>query len=1191
MLALRTKIGLTQVGLAKVLRISRRAVGDWEAGNAYPKPEHLKQLILLAIDHQAFPESAISEEVRALWQAAHQKLLLDEVWLNGLLPHTESPSPFHPLARPHVDWGDALAVPAFYGREWELSLLTEWVISEKCRVVSIIGLGGIGKSALSVTLMHQVAEHFDVVIWRSLRDLPDYDVLLDSILQVVAPHALGKVNETPERRQSFVLEYFRRSRVLLVLDNLESVLEEGEGSGRLRPGYEGIGRFLHLSAETEHKSCVVLTSREKPIDLIAQEGNRSRVRALRLARLDVKACEKLLLEKDVTGNTSIRAQLIEAYSGNPLALKIVAQTIVDLFDGEIALFLEQGEVIFGGVRELLGDQFERLSPLEQSVLLWLAILREPATLSQLLAALAKPVPRGHLLEAIEALRRRSLIERGQEHGSFTLQSVVLEYATAQLVADVSHEIQEGRPARLIEYGLELAQAHEYVRQTQERLIVHPLLARLRSSNLQQVELEKHLLTLLVGCKVLGDHEQGYGPANLVTLLRLQRGNLSGLDLSRLVLRGLYLQDVEMQDSMLFEALFQESVFTETFDAMTAVAISRTGDYWAAASRRGEIRIWKAGGNALHQAWRGHVDMIWALAFSPDERTLATGSWDGMVKVWNVSNASLLWSGRHTSFINRVAISPDSTMLASAGNDGTVLLWDLRSGTLLQTFVHSTSVEVVTWSPDGFFLVSGDVDGCIRLWSIDQTESAKETQMFLGHTNNVTGLAFSPDGRTLASGAWDGTVKLWEISNGRVLQTLTGHTDRVGSVVWSPDGRTLASGSSDQTILLWDVDQVRYRAMLKGHSEGVYELAFTPNSRKLLSSSRDGTLRVWDTTGGQCIRVIYGYAASFYDIDWSPDGTQLVSGGTDLLVTTWDVASGRPLHGRSGHYGVVCTVGWNPRGRWLASSESEHAIRLWDLASEGSFQFLQDLDDSGKYMYSLAWSPDGQRLASGTNRGGITFWDVISNTQNTIGQQLTARFPHIAWSSNSKQLAGGGDDGIVYVWNVTEGSLEQRFVGHHSLIKCLAWSPDGLRLASGSTGMEGGQLFVWDIGRAERLTLFKEDSGIVSAIVWGTSEDMLVSGSGDGLLRWWSIQNGECVRVRQAHLGTIQSLRRSPDGTKIASCGDDGAIMLWDLASGAYLQTLRRDRPFERLNITGIRGLSDAQKATLRALGAIEERGN
>jgi hypothetical protein len=192
---------------------------------------------------------------------------------------------------------------------------------------------------------------------------------------------------------------------------------------------------------------------------------------LRLAGLDTDAGAQLLAEKDVVGSPHDRVRLVEVYRGNPLALKIVAQTIVELFGGEIVLFLEQGEVVFGGVRELLREQYARLSALEQGVFSWLAILREPVSLEELLDVLSTPRWPVQVLEALDGLGRRSLIERGQRAGSFTLQSVVLEYATARLIAEASHEIEQGHLDCLIAYGLCLAQAKEYVRAIQEHLVV------------------------------------------------------------------------------------------------------------------------------------------------------------------------------------------------------------------------------------------------------------------------------------------------------------------------------------------------------------------------------------------------------------------------------------------------------------------------------------------------------------------------------------------------------------------------------------------------------------------------------------------------------------------------------------------------------------------------------------------------
>src|SRR6266568_7137281 len=332
MLTLRSGIGLTQAGLADLLHVSRRAVAEWEAGSSYPTASHLKNLIAVGVRQRAFAAGREVEEIRALWKAARQKVLLDELWLAELLSQQHPPPLFaasQPIEQtiacnqtvapfaggPRVDWGDALAVPAFYGREREMALLTEWVVQERCRVVSVLGLGGIGKSALVVSLMHQVAQRFEVVIWRSLRDAPACEGLLEDCLQVLAPQPLADVPTSLDGRLGLLLESLREARALLVLDNLEALLEEGAGTGRMRAGYEGYARLLRRVAETEHQSCLLLTSREKPSDLVPLERGRAPVRSLRLEGLEPVASEQLLQERELVGNTSSRARLIDRYGG------------------------------------------------------------------------------------------------------------------------------------------------------------------------------------------------------------------------------------------------------------------------------------------------------------------------------------------------------------------------------------------------------------------------------------------------------------------------------------------------------------------------------------------------------------------------------------------------------------------------------------------------------------------------------------------------------------------------------------------------------------------------------------------------------------------------------------------------------------------------------------------------------------
>ena len=177
---------------------------------------------------------------------------------------------------------------------------------------------------------------------------------------------------------------------------------------------------------------------------------------------------------------------------------------------------------------------------------------------------------------------------------------------------------------------------------------------------------------------------------------------------------------------------RECVFTEAFDAITAMTISRSGQYWAAISRRGEVRVWREEGKLLHLAWQAHTDTTYALALSPDEHTLASGSDDGSVKLWDVESGALLWSGWRTQSIMGLAFSPDGRLLASGGVDTTVRIWDAKLGTLLEELPHPSSVVSLAWSPDGRLLASGDFAGTIRLWAIPPSGPATCVQTLSGH---------------------------------------------------------------------------------------------------------------------------------------------------------------------------------------------------------------------------------------------------------------------------------------------------------------------------------------------------------------------------------------------------------------------------------------------------------------------------
>jgi WD40 repeat protein/transcriptional regulator with XRE-family HTH domain len=1229
MLTLRTAIGLTQTGLADYLGVSRRAIGDWEAGNNYPKPDHLKHFIELVVNQRAFTPGHEQERIRELWRAAHAKVLLDEAWLASLLQRSESQPQQHPTqpatqdnastigsnalsrnltATPRTSWGNPLTIPNFYGRAWETAMLTQWVVEEGCRMVSVLGIGGIGKSALAVNLMHQVATNFGVVIWRSVRDVPSCEGLIEECLQVLAPEALADLREVGEgqtstsldRHINLLLKQLYGTRTLLVLDNVESLLDEGERTGHMRVGYEGYGRLLRRIAESEHQSCLLLTSREKPEDLASLEGRTSPVRALRLSRLGAKACAQLLAEKGVEGTEPEQARLIEQYAGNPLALKIVAQTIVDLFDGDAGEFQKEGQVIYGGVRDLLAEQFNRLSAVQQSIMYWLAILREPSTLDEIESHMYVPVPRVWLLDGIEALHRHSLVESGGEggsgaskRGSFTLQSVVLEYVSDRLITLFAREFEVGQPELLNQYAILLATGRDYMRQSQERLIGQPILQRLAASSGADGA-ETRLLSLLERWRGKPQAEQGYGPGNVVNLLRLLRGDLRGMDLSGLFIRQVYLQEVDAQDVSLADSHLAECALADAFDFCLPVAFSPDGRYLAAGTISGEVCVWQLADRARIVSTQGHIGAVHRIDWASDGGLLATSGFDGLVKLWEPKTGQLLTTLEgHIGLVRDVCFSKDGHLVASGSWDATVKLWETSTGRLLHTLQgHAAGVWGVALSNNGSMVASASADGTVKLWD---TASGSILSTLEGHSGFVHDVAFTPDGQLVASAGQDGVIRLWEVETGHLVATLEGHTQLIWHIAVSTDGQLLVSGSNDGTVRLWDIAQAPRvpsaggvcLAVLKGHDGAILDVAISFDARLIASAGQDGTLRLWEVPSGRPVATLQGYARGAWALAWDGSGKLLANGTQAGTINLWDMPAGALRAKLRGHTGMVFGTALSQNGELLATGSFDYTIRFWRIADGHCLRTL--LAHEG-LVASVVLSPDARLLISGGADGWIKLWDatqsVASEEPLSAIQAHTGFIWQIGLSGDGNLLASASQDGTVKLWEIPSGQLLATMSDHDDLFWGVAVSRDGTLVASGG---HSGRVTLWEAPSGRFLATLGAHERQAWSIAFSHDQRLLVSGGVDGAVMLWDVAESRLISRLTGHDGPVNNVAVSPDGSLIASSGQDGAVMLWDPASGAWRATLRLDRRYERMDISGLAGVSEVQRTVLQVLGAAEAK--
>ena len=292
---------------------------------------------------------------------------------------------------------------------------------------------------------------------------------------------------------------------------------------------------------------------------------------------------------------------------------------------------------------------------------------------------------------------------------------------------------------------------------------------------------------------------------------------------------------------------------------------------------------------------------------------------------------------HKDAVQSVAFSADGQTLASGSADKTINLWDTQSGALKRTLSgHSATVSSVAFSYDGKALASGSRDGTVRVWDV---LTGQQSQVLSEGSSPVNTVSFSPKERIVACGSDDGVIRLWDIDSGVLKMRLALRSRRsVLALSFSPDGQMLASGGSeviDEKITggeidVWDTHRWNFINALVGHTDVVTSLAFSSDNRTLASGSRDGNIKIWDVPTGNLKNTISGHQGGVSSVSFSPDRTTLVSGGKDDAVRLWDVQTGQPkqTYPLTGNGGEVFAVTFSSDGKTIASGHQDHTIRLW-----------------------------------------------------------------------------------------------------------------------------------------------------------------------------------------------------------------------------------------------------------------------
>jgi WD40 repeat protein/Flp pilus assembly protein TadD len=563
--------------------------------------------------------------------------------------------------------------------------------------------------------------------------------------------------------------------------------------------------------------------------------------------------------------------------------------------------------------------------------------------------------------------------------------------------------------------------------------------------------------------------------------------------------------------------------------------------------------------------RGHTKPAWDVVFHPDGRRLASSSWDGTIRLWDLETGRELH--RFTGHVGRVyglAFRPGGKQLASAGYDRTVRIWDVDRLRQLHSWKNPAgSVMAVAYSPNGRHLLVAGMDPFVHVRDVD---TGKEMKRLPVKGGSSAAARYSPDGRTIAVGSGNpfaasgpGDVQIFSAATGAALRTWKGHTRPVTNLAFSPDGQRLATASMDRTVRVWEAANGRLLGTLAGHYAYVWGVAFSPDGRRLASCSDDKTVKLWDLTTGQEVWTYRGHYNGIANVKFSPEGWRLASASDDGTVKVWN-ALWRPealtLHG---HANSVRAVAFPPcagrRGR-LASAGADHTVKIWDARTGREIRTLTSHTDQA---VALAYSPDGQTLASASWDKTVKLWDA------TTGKLLRTLRGHrgavtcVAFHPGGRELATGSWDKTVKVWNVSTGKVIRTLPQQPHGILSIAYSRTGRTLATSCGGtLKRGIVKLWNSKTGQESVTLPDTPQTVWSLAFSPRAPLLATASGDydpdvsrgsGQVQLWDARTGKKLRTLRGHTRYVKQVLFSPDGQQLVSHGQDGMVKLWDVARG------------------------------------------
>jgi WD40 repeat protein/tRNA A-37 threonylcarbamoyl transferase component Bud32 len=576
----------------------------------------------------------------------------------------------------------------------------------------------------------------------------------------------------------------------------------------------------------------------------------------------------------------------------------------------------------------------------------------------------------------------------------------------------------------------------------------------------------------------------------------------------------------------------------------------------------------------------HDSAVSAVAFSPDGRSLVTGSMDKTARVWDVESG--LPRGepmRHEHFVQAVAFSPDEKSVLTGSMDGTARLWDAATGKPRgQPMRHDGSVFGAAFSPDGKWILTSSADKTVRMWDANTTQPPGEP---FPHVNSRFAAAFSPDGGAFLTSSSYNVLQLWSTDTRQPLGAPMHHVRDVTSAAFSTDGQTVLTGDLISNVHCWDAATGKPLGISMKHNSTVSHIAFSPDGQTVILGGIDAAGVYNFKTGMGCCPLL-DHPEDLSAVAFSRDGTSAITGCLDG-VRFWDSATGKLQRVPIRHEGRLNALALSPDGQTLLTASSDGAARLYAAARR------PDVIPHDQEVHSLAYSRDGESLITGCANGMAQIWKLPDRTLLRAVKASRSSVTAVAFSPDGTVILTGTLDGeaqvwdaetaqpvgspmhhkprldaaifspdgltvytagslsnAVLAWNTKSGELLGECVRHQNGICAIALSDDGQFMLVGDLS---GVVQQWDVKTWTPVGAPMRHDGYISAVAYNSAASLLVTGSSDKTARLWDAQTGRPITEPLRHPGEVSDVAFAPDGRSVLVGSYDGTALLWDVRTG------------------------------------------